>query len=430
MGYMRDAAGRRLDSIAIPSAAEIAAAYAQKAPRKLMVLGDSITYLDAGLLSEAPDNLRPVATAYRVDGSKVTGMYAWANAQLGHPLIMAGNAGVPGDTTEQMFARLGSVLAIPSDIVGVQGGANDFTAGWDASRTIAALGSIYAGVLTSGRRLLALTTMSRSTMNTTAGRLYLGTVNRWIKNYARTTPGVILADVCSAQTDPATGIPYVAPFFTTSDGTHPNAIGAQRMGKVIADALRPHVTQTDIFSSNNLDPLNFMRNACNTGTTGTVTAPITGTPGTLWSVGWSGGTAVATVSKVARTDNLPGEWTRVVIGNGNTSNIIANGSVLWDNTGANGVKVGDTITCAVEVRTTGLVGVSQFRGGSYHSVSQGLDLNGAWNQGNGTIMDATYVLMVDAVVIQAGATFLGVQVSVTATGGTFDIGRAAVMKTS
>ena len=415
MAYMKDSTGKRLDSFAV----------AKTTGYLFMPIGDSITYVDAGNLSDSP--LLATATAYQT-GAKADGMFAWANAQLGHRLKMAGNGGVPGDTSEQILARMDSLLAIPSDIVSVLAGANDFAQGWAASRTITALTSIYNKVRATGRRLLVCTTMSRSTMNTTAGYAYLATVNQFIKNYARKTPGVILADISSAMTDPATGIPYISPFHT-ADGTHPNAIGAQAMGKIIADALRPFYPASDVFSSNNNDPLNYMRNACNLGTAGTVANGITGTPGTQWGLSASGGTVDAAVSKVARTDGLPGEWTRITLGATNTSNVVASGGVWWDLTGAAGLKPGDVITTAIEVRTSGLAGVSQFNGGSYHPSSQALDLKNVWQQGSGTVKDNTYTLMVEGATIQAAATYIQARVSIQATAGVIDIGRATVFKT-
>lgn len=111
-----------------------------------------------------------------------------------------------------------------------------------------------------------------------------------------------------------------------------------------------------------------------------------------------------------------------------TANLVASGSARWDNTGANGLKVGDFVTAAIEVRTSELVGVSQFCGGSYHSNSQALTLKDNWQQGSGNVFDNTYTLMVEGAVIQAGATYLQTRVSVTATGGTLDIGRATTFK--
>jgi len=406
------------------------AAFPRKTPRIILPLGDSISYLDCGYLSEAPSSLRTPATAYQVDGAKAAGMYAWANFYLGHPFKFVGNAAVPGNTSEDMLARIDAALAIPSDVVSVLAGANDFAAGWAASRTITALAAIYAKVLASGKRLMVLTTMPRSTMNTTAGYLYLGTLNRWIVSYARSTPGVLFADIASSITDPATGVPYnVGVPYHTADGTHPNAYGAMIMGKRIATALAPIAVPANVFSTNgNVDPTNLMRNAANIGTTGTVANGITGTVGANWALGALSGSAVAAASKVARTDGEQGEWTRIVIGPTNTATIYAAGAVLWDATGAAGVRVGDTIVCAVEVRTASLVGVSLFNGGSYHPNSQALDLGGSWVNGTGAIPDGTYTFLVEGIVIGASATYLQTRVHVNATSGTLDIGRATVFR--
>lgn len=411
MAYMKDSKGKRLDAFEI----------APIAGSRFMPIGDSITYLDAGNLSDNP--LVAVTDAYS-NGSRSTGMFAWANAMLGHRLNMVGNGGVPGNTSEQILARLDKLLEVPSDIVSVLAGANDFSQSFSAAQTIGNLSAIYSKVRASGRRLLVLTTMSRATMNNAGGYEYLSTVNRWIKNYARNTPGVLLADICSAMTDPATGTPINSGGFYTADGTHPNAIGAQAMGRVIAEALRPIIPATDIFSTSNMDPLNMMRNPCNLGTTGTVANGITGTAGSFWAL-TAEGTAVATASKLARTDGMPGEWTRIKIGSENTAPIIATGSCLFGN---GTLAVGDRITVAVEVRTSGLAGVSNFYGGSFNPNSQAAALAGLWQQGSGAVMDGSYVFMVQGHVIRAGTSYIQARVAITATGGTLDIGRCAMFK--
>lgn len=414
-----------------------------KTPKVVLPFGDSITYLDCGLLSEAPSSLRTPATAYLVDGAKGTGMYAWANWFLGHPFKFVGNAGVPGDTTAMMLARIDAMLAIPSDIVAVQGGANDWTDGVTNSRTgaqeaaitIANLTAIYARIVAAGKTLLVLTVHSRSTMNSADGKAYLSIVNRWILDYARATPGVLHADTCSVMTDSATGVPYNplpagAGFFPTADGTHPNNLGAMMLGQVIAKALTPLVRSVNVFSTNgNSDPFNFSRNASMTGTTGTVANGVTGTAATQVTVNTSSGTAVAAASKVARTDGLPGEWQRVVIGPANTAPMLISISILWDATGANGVKPGDKLLIAAEVRTTTLTGVSLFAcgfRGSSGATAQ--DLIGAWSNGTGTIPDGTGVFLLEGFVVGVSETFASIRLSVTATSGTIDVGRTAVLK--
>lgn len=431
MAYMKDAAGRRLDTFEV----------AQRRPRIVLPFGDSITWLDGGLLSETPDVDRPVATTYKKDGAKATGVYAWANYFLGHPFRFIANAGVPGNTTTQMLARLAAVLALPSDIIAVQGGANDYTDGVTAGRTgaqqaaitIANLTSIYDGILAAGKILMVVTTHSRSTMNTADGKAFLSLMNRFILDYARAHPGVLYADTCSAITDPATGIPYnpvTTGVFHTSDGTHPNAFGAMTQGRRIANALAPIATATNPFSpGGNTDPYNFSRNASMTGTSGTIANGVTGTAATQTTINTSSGTAVAAASKVARTDGEPGEWQRVVIGPANTAPLLISTSILWDATGANGIKPGDKVLIAVECRTTTLAGVTFFNAGYRGSSgANASDLSGAWSQGSGTIPDGTGIFLLEGYTIPAGDTFASIRVAVTATSGTIDIGRTAVLK--
>lgn len=425
MAYMKSEDGARLDRFPV----------ARKAPRLWLPIGDSIAYMDAGLLSESPSNLRDPATAYRVDGSKATGKYAWANFLLGHPFRFVGNAGVPGDTTAQILARLDAALELDSDIVSVCAGANDHgpTAGTiavPAATTIANLYAIYDRVRADGKVLVIEPTGTRSVMTSTDSKLWIATVNRAIADYATTRPGVLFADTSSVITNPSTGVPYNSSPFPTSDGTHPNAYGAMRQGTVIAAAVSHLVKPVDLFSTNgNVDPLNYSRNASNLDSAGTVADGVTGTPGTYWAVGAVSGTAVAAVSKVARTDNKPGEWTRITIGPANTAEMYAQVSVRFDATGADGVKVGDRVLAAIEVRTSGLTDVSKMQGGVLASSPNGaFDLNGAWTLGNGNVADVSGVFVVEGWVIGAGATFLNLRTQFKAASGIIDFGRTALYK--
>lgn len=419
-------------------------------PRSIIPFGDSRDYMDVGLLSEAPDSLRTPATAYQVGGSQTFGYYSWANYFLGGALIMKANAGVPGNTTTQMLSRLTSALALvpDRDIFAVQAGANDWTVGVSAGQTglqiatltIANLTAIYDATLAAGKTLFIQTLVPRggaagTTMAVSDGRIYLSLVNSFITEYARTHSDVLFADISSVMTDPTTGTPYNGtPYFVTSDQTHQNSLGAMLMGKVIASAISSVITPISNFNGmGTFDPYNFSRNPANAGNSGTVANGVTGTPGSLINVGTVSGTAVCAVSKVPRTDGLPGEWTRLTIGPANTATIAVTLGVLFDSSGVAGVKVGDRIRVAQEVRTSGLV---MLTGGSYQggvlatSPNGAQALGGTWALSGGTVPDGVGAFVVDNWPIGAGATFLNQRILVGASAGVFDFGRNSIRKVS
>ena len=259
---------------------------------RVIWFGDSITSGSAGT------SISGQGTSALVLDAK--GFHNWANVMLRHALDFRGNAGVSGNSTTQMLARISEVLAVASDWVVVLGGTNDSV---DATTTQTALTSIYTTLMAAGRRVVACTIPP--TTSAAAGIETLRTTaNNWIRTYARSTPGIVLADLAAAYVDPS-GSGFKALSTATHDGVHPNSYGAMRMGRVLADAMRPHIAISNDQLTHQGDATNFLSNPVVTGS------------GSSRPTDWTGA-GTATFSYADRTDAVSGKWFQAVCTVGNS----------------------------------------------------------------------------------------------------------------
>lgn len=241
------------------------------ADQSVILFGDSITnYNTTGPISNA------TATWSR-------GYMTWANAFLGERgLTVVANAGVGGDTTTQMLARIDAdVLAVDAGFVFVMGGINDIAGNLStADVVIANLAEIYSRLRAAGYVVIAGTVTPVQPAHTNYGPTVTGrlaTVNAWIK--AEAAAGrVVLADVAAALVDSA-GVP-IAEYY--ADATHPGPAGARMMGLAVADAVVPYVQHGRRRRQSNLLANGVMLNPSSGLAAG-------------WTKGDTGSTSVATV---------------------------------------------------------------------------------------------------------------------------------------
>lgn len=191
--------------------------------RRLAALGDSVT---AGIIGAATPNANNL-----VQGSYLA--YG-CMASLGR-LEWGGQFGVPGNTSAQILARVGDVIAAKPDMCIVLGGTNDsvFTGPHDN------LPLIYTALRAAGiEPVVATLPPSSSTNAITAGpHTFIRKVNAWLAEYAA-AHGLRLIDFFGALVDPATGL-YKTGY--NSDITHPNQTGYRAMGQVVANVLPSQV---------------------------------------------------------------------------------------------------------------------------------------------------------------------------------------------
>lgn len=299
----------------------------------LIPFGDSITLLDA-----------KTDAAYS-DGTHMRGYLAWANVISGQRFEVLRNAGIGGNRTADMVARIqADVMAYSPKFVILFGGANDTTNDVAAATTIANLGSMITTMRAAGIRVIVGTIIPSVNNNTTARKQALATVNQWIRALPNTVPDVVVVDWHGPLADAVTGDPASG---MTSDGVHPTETGAALMGSLLARTLVSLLPTTAGLVQSNAEAYNFVRNSTQQGTGGTMSA--TGGSGSVAtnSTVFGTGTCVLVASKVARTD-IPGAfWQRLTIGPG------SGGGDIHQTLDTLGWAAGDVLELLAEFRTSG-----------------------------------------------------------------------------
>lgn len=346
-----------LDAPALtPQAA--ARTYSRPRPLTLAIFGDSFT--------EMCDGIKGLFT-YR--GGR--GFVTWAMHRLGQRLVRVSragtlNGGVTGNTTAQILARVqADVLALNPGYAHVLAGTNDAISGVAFATTQANLIAIYDAIQSAGIRLIVGTIAPYSSA-TTAQLVAIERINKFIREQARTRPGVLLVDYHAVLANADGNFRITGTLAYTADGTHPSCGGAMRMGKALADVLAPVVPASLDLPSSNVDSVtnqasfavpNILTNPMMIGTTGTAGTELTGPIATSWVIGkftTSDLTGVV-ASKVARTD-VPGEWQQFVLTN--TSQKLRYQQTL---TLGGALAVGDIVYMEAEYELESLTALSVFR---------------------------------------------------------------------
>lgn len=333
--------------------------------------------------------------------------FNWANVLLRKSLVNVGIFGVAGDTTAMILARVGSVTAVSPGWCIVMGGVNDIQndIAWTTTRDN--LIAIYTALRNAGIRVVAGTVTPSTGISTTARKQALSQINAWMLDYARQTPGMIAVNWSAPLADATTGDPATG---VTMDGTHQTAVMASHMGRRLADALAPHITTADRLPLSNADPYNVITNGMLTG-------------GTTVATNWVtfGGTVVA--SKVARRDEIPGEWQQITLQTG--SNTLAFQA-------SSGWSIGDTVFGVCEFQTDNdWASVTQFWL-EVLAVTNGAGVYDLFPIGTGP--DAAFrrpeagILRTPTLVIPSGTTRLDFKIHFVGGSGTYRISRAALRK--
>ncbi|HXB68913.1 MAG TPA: GDSL-type esterase/lipase family protein [Candidatus Acidoferrales bacterium] len=178
-----------------------------KAQNTTVVLGDSISATTQDVVNEAwPSQL-----------------FIRSNAQV----LKIGDAGVPGNTTAQMLARIQDVIALkPANCV-LLGGTNDLIL--DLSTAMANIDQIAKTLQRNGiRPILSLIPPNNGQLG------LVKATNSAIQAYAIAN-GFPFVDFFSVLADPATGN-YLPGY--SLDGIHPTPVAAEAMAKIFIDSAR------------------------------------------------------------------------------------------------------------------------------------------------------------------------------------------------
>jgi lysophospholipase L1-like esterase len=293
----------------------------------VVLLGDSITA--ANILYPGAGWANGAARGY----------WSHANMLLRNRLLLLANAGVGGNTTAMILARVGSdVLPYSPGVCVVQGGGNDITTDAASTSTIIAnLTAIYQQLGQAGILVVATTVLPSVNVNTVARRQQLVDVNYFIQNYATQNSGVVLCDWYSRVANATTGDPLAAAVF---DGVHPTQFGAYLIGQQLAATLSPLFPIRDPLPFSNGE-VGGLPNPMMIGNTAGVATSVT--------IAALSGSPTMTPTKVARTDGLQGEWQQIVI-SGGTDGVYVQQRMTPD-TGGGYFSVGDWVyaVCEVEI---------------------------------------------------------------------------------
>ena len=298
----------------------------------LIIFGDSITIQNTNSSNGSNDAI---------------GYWTWAQMYLRQRFQLIRNAGIGGNKTADMLARVAAdVIAYTPGWVVMESGINDVTNDVAAATTIANLTTIYQLLSAATIRVVCCTLTPSTNVNTTARAQTLYDVNRFIRNWANTHNGFVLCDWYTAMADPTSSNPIAN---MTSDGVHPAVMGAYYLGRALAAALAPVTYDDAPLPWSNNDPRLIIPNPMMHGNTAgladsTVVQQVTGAVA-----------PIVVTTKVTRTDAVYGEWQQV-----NAS--AAPGGWQLSQNGAVGFSVGDTVYGVCEIQLDS--------GGSFPAVNQ------------------------------------------------------------
>lgn len=203
-------------------------------PNTVAMLGDSIT---AG---------NTTATSATVEAVGDKDPLGWVHLLTGGQARYAKNAGISGNVTAQMLARVTDVTGLsprPSWCI-VMGGTNDCSGGVTVAQYAANIKAIVAALTAARVRPLLVTPPPKTGGSITAGQKQIlrGYV-MWLRRYAAET-GIPLADGWSALIDQTSTTGAMVSSYDSGDGIHPSAAGAYALGSAIAAVLQPLLVPT------------------------------------------------------------------------------------------------------------------------------------------------------------------------------------------
>jgi len=166
------------------------------------------------------DNIVDSVTTWDVT---TRGWWNWFASYSGHCLNLVHNAGVNGNTSTQMLARIDDdVIAHNPGWVFIGGPANDAPTGITTATTIANYTAIYEA-LRGRAKIVQLTMPPRTENDTTGEKTAYGEVNAWLVDAPTIFPHVETVDIAGLVADPSTGGPLADTLFDTVHYTEATA---------------------------------------------------------------------------------------------------------------------------------------------------------------------------------------------------------------
>ena len=393
----------------------VPAARPLKPPQTMVVIGDSLTE-QGGMIAAAPQ-FKPYSA------------WVWANVLLGQRFEILKNAGIGGQTTSQILARLQSdAIALNPGWCHLLCGTNNMGTAGGVSTAKADITSMLDALDAAGIRTIIGTIPPKITSS------YTGTqkadtmeLNRWIIQQGRTRRNLIVVDYFQALTE--IGGNYANPIYgwnTTSDGTHLSAVGGYICGRALADAILATGESSASYrfhpptSSNGINLLPYPYLNGTSATTAPQGSTVSGSA-----------TATATWASQNSSDTPGVPWRVLTVQNGaGNLSIQQNASV-----GVNGLAVGDQVRAYVEFDISNLdqaatsgqqafyLSVKQWNGSAYTNTDSALSDYSSPN------VNRSGVIRTHDVTIVAGTTVVTWELFIWG-GGTYKIRRAGLYRTA
>lgn len=279
------------------------------------------------------------------NGQNSVGYFSWANVLLDHRFEVVAFAGVGGNTTAQMLARIeADVLGHDPGVCIVLGGGNDVVGGVDAATIVSNLTTIYETLRARGISVVAGPIYPSVNYDAGAETTTWEAVNAALEAYAAAHSWLIWSDWSIANLDIEAETP--APLAgRTHDGVHPNALGAAYMGyslKTLLASIPRFQFTRELFLRANTDAKLLKDNPFMlAGAGGRLNDVLNANVASNWHVYVNGGTG--SVALVERADGY-GNWQQVGISAGNFI------TLNFDDI-TTGFEVGDSIRAQLEMES-------------------------------------------------------------------------------
>ena len=278
-----------------------------------VIFGDSITALNLSVASTQVQFLD-------------YGWFNWLQLLSENTFSLLNNAGVSGNTTQMMNARIETdVISYKPKYTFVLGGINNIGTNNDSVSTIIAdLQLIYTKLKNEKIHVFCLTILPLYTGHANVNATNTGKiqdVNKWIREWCQLNDGFTLIDTYAAVIDPGSATGVALSGYLRTDNIHPSAKGARAMGaaayavtnKFIQKTAHHVMAYTDSYAYNSASK----QQAPNPTMTGSGGSTVNGAGGTLtattvaasWTAGFSAGTAgdACTLTTAQRTVAADGD---------------------------------------------------------------------------------------------------------------------------
>lgn len=310
-------------------------------------------------------------TAYLVNPLRGAdqGYFTWLNYKLRNKFNLLWNAGIGGNTTTAMLARISrDVLAYSPKYCFVWGGINDITADTAVATTKANLDSIYQTLRSHGITVIALTVLPLASGHASfsaARTEVILNLNNWIRQYGRTHDGFMVLDAFAAVVSPLATDGTPTANMLGTDNIHPSPKGAKAIADYGYTLLNSLLPTNDTLISSAADDYgtsssnsNICDNGVMDGTGGAISGTVT--PGatsvaTGWTIVETGSGSIVATNAVARSDVIGYDQQMDVtsVANGDVASLQLTSSVHGR------VSAGDTIYFECDCSVTSITALKR-----------------------------------------------------------------------